>query len=290
MLKKPSPQTEEATITTIKLQERCAISIVALLVSLVSALFLLQPSVASAHADYKCSTSTYCYGLNQWSSFTETWTTINGSTTFGTIVPMTCSGYCTHTTDHISNYLWLRDDLSGNPCPEGGHNPNGCWIQVGERDTFFPTPTPHVATMYYYDTLDATNGGRYTMHNVAGVPSADYGSALLLTITGNSPPSNFFYVEICTPRFCPGFAYIVDMIATTVTPDITLIGEEVRGTVGSAGLAHYTHNEWYDSTVTSHFFTDSGQYSPFNTSPPSAMWAVLPAPGNDGGDFITSCC
>jgi hypothetical protein len=248
---------------------------------------ILFPKVASAHPLYTCNTSAsqrHCYGIVTWNQQLAGWQLkdVYGAGSTIQVQPMVCSGYCKTTNDHLSNEVWLIDTSSASCTNIAG---GVCLVEAGYTDTFFTSPSAHVATTYFWADIRNVGGkANGHVHFLPGIQSGDYGKNELVQITASGNGSGKWQVRICSPSYCPNpptnFSTSNYMI-----PDTIEMGLEVSGTVGWASPANFTKNQYFDVTGTSKYETMSAQVE--EDFPVTGSWSVLPENDSTGGVFTT---
>lgn len=249
------------------LNTKALISVIAVAILLQTALFSFSSTTIAAKALYSC--KYHCYGLVDWSK--NQYPSIDGGQTVISMVELSCSpSACGNANPpwFIDNEMWLY----GN----GGQN---YWVEDG----YSTYSNGHSTRIDYFWADSRPNGGGYTEHDLATVPSGDFGHNSTFQIYGLC--CSEYQVEI----YSPSNIYNGTSTANSMSPTDVVIGQELFGTSGaSAPTANFVDNEYINTSGGGVYFTTAP--NPQQSSPVHAVWAVKPASGNSGGKLQTYCC
>jgi hypothetical protein len=214
-----------------------------------------------------------CHAINDWQNGT-----INGSATQISVVHLTCSPTYCSSGGFVDNEMWLQKLTSPNNPP--GYQCPCYWVEAG-----YSTYSNDHLTRVDYFWADKRPIYGYVEHDLASVPSGDYGNYASVYINRSS--SSSFEVTINSP----GYYFDGSSTNNSMSPNDINIGQELYGTNGAlAPNADLIDNAYIDTSNNFYYQTTMGNRT--EDGPPYAWWAIYPTPPNSstGGDLVTACC
>jgi hypothetical protein len=225
--------------------------------------FIIAPPARSMPASYSC-VSSHCYGQTEF-----VYPGTQGGSTEISIANLGCNISCLNQ-GFIDNETWFQQDYNSN-CNSGGHI---CWVEVGYMldshgfNYFWADLRPNQSYAIHYFGTAHNDLGYYTSFLIERASSTSFEVAV------NSHTA--FYTGYST--------------SNSMTPDDSVIGQELYGTSGaSAPTATFIDNE-YKAGGTWHYQVSSYEVD-LPPDPPVTWRVVSPANGNSnaGGTFQSAC-
>ncbi len=263
---------------------RLIIAFVTLLSLCITSEFVGTKVTDAAPATFSYSCNDHCYGRNVWPGNTR------GGITTVDVNPMgSGNGF-------VTNEIWVDDPNSNHSesCKSSDDIPD-CWIEAG----YASGGSNNGATEYYFwaDVRPCGCGG-YHEHDSPQINTNDYGGTANIVIEQGGASSCTGYNS---STWCIDVSGGYDGISGLSDPNTMhassiFIGQELVGTSDVyAPTAHFTYNNWVNSSGQPQYQTVDGNLDPCldgicpGNNPPWAGWVSGQDPRNSrtGGNFYT---
>jgi hypothetical protein len=236
----------------------------------------------AAHAAKMAPLSSYdcrntCYAIADWTPITALGAVTEGQSSLY-IGSLNCPpARCGTTTYHIGNALWLIDNNTEGPSCRFGL----CWVEVG--DVSFPYTTSITDYDYYWAANDPSQGYRIDYGDSI---TSDIGEFSNLSITNTGGNSWSIFASSYTYGTGVSKSLTNVLVVDHVEIGLELYDYTTGANPASAGNSHFLKTGW---TQGGSFGYVPNQGNDTVNAPAYGHWQVAPAPGNQGGNWLTSC-
>ncbi|HEX5165936.1 MAG TPA: hypothetical protein VFV93_11115 [Thermomicrobiales bacterium] len=190
------------------------------------------------------------------------------------------SATSSNTNYHVGNTLWVTDtDIGSQTCFTGGIYAHTGWVEIGYEAR---------ANTYIFYTADCRPNGSFARWPLASVQVTDYDAANYFEIFNSG--YNQWYVSVTADSGL----YDQNWYSNSIQPNMIEIGIEAAGSSLHADRANFTNNRYIQGPNRYYQFGHDSQNTtllgnPGSGNPPRSRWVTTPAPGNNGGNWTTSC-